>query len=66
MVSGATFYTSATGHDARSEVLLRMAEIVTHYRTPGELRRILERLPWRGLDLALDPSGCQTFVTAVK
>jgi len=66
MAPGATFYTSATGRDARSEVLLRMAEIVTNYRTPGELRRILERLPWRRLDLARDPSGCQTFATAVK
>lgn len=66
MEPGATFYTSATGRDHRTDMLLRMVEIVTHYRTPGGLRAILDRLPWRHLDLALDTTGLQTFVTAIK
>jgi hypothetical protein len=64
--SGATFYTSATARDWRSDALLQMAELVTSYRGPGELERILRRLPWRRLVLAHDHSGLQTFVTAVK
>jgi SAM-dependent methyltransferase len=63
---GATFYTSATARDWRSDVLLQMAELVTIYRDQGELERILRGLPWRRLMLTHDPSGLQTFVTAVK
>jgi SAM-dependent methyltransferase len=63
---GATFYTSATARDWRSEVFLQMAELVTIYRDHGELERILRGLPWRRLVLSRDPSGLQTFVTAVK
>jgi SAM-dependent methyltransferase len=63
---GATFYTSATARDWRSEVLLQMAELVTNYRGQGELERVLRGLPWRRLTLSHDSSGLQTFVTAVK
>jgi SAM-dependent methyltransferase len=63
---GATFYTSATARDARSDVLLRMAELVTTYRGPDELEWILRTLPWSRLDVTRDPSGLQTFVAAVK
>ena len=35
MEPGATFYTSATARDGRSDALLQMAEIVTAYRTPS-------------------------------
>lgn len=66
LLPGGTFYTSATARDARAEVLLRMAEIVTNYRTPVALRRILECVPWSHLHLDRDPSGLQTFVTAIK
>ena len=66
MKPGATFYTSATACDPRAEVLLRIAEIVTTYRTAGPLRRILGSLPWRHLDIVNDPGGLQTFVTATK
>jgi hypothetical protein len=66
MESGATFYTSATARDNRSDILLRMAELLTHYREPGELEPILRSQPWRRLVLARDPTGLQTFVTAIK
>jgi hypothetical protein len=64
--SGATFYTSATARDWRSDVFLRIAELVTIYRDQSELERILRGFPWRRLVLSRDPSGLQTFVTAVK
>lgn len=63
---GATFYTSATFRDSRSDSFLQMAELVTTYRGPGELERILRTLPWNRLTLARDPSGLQTFAVAVK
>lgn len=66
MESGATFYTSATAKDRRSDVLLRMAELVTIYRGPEELEQILRRWPWRRLVLRRDATGLQTFVAAVK
>ena len=66
MEPGATFYTSATGRDGRSEALLQMAELVTIYRGPGELERMLSTRPWTRVVLEHDPTGFQTFVTAVK
>jgi hypothetical protein len=66
MESGATFYTSATARDDRSDILLRMAELTTNYREPGEVESILRSLPWKRLVLARDPTGLQTFVTAIK
>jgi cyclopropane fatty-acyl-phospholipid synthase-like methyltransferase len=66
MEPGATFYTSATVRDGRSDALLQMAEIVTASRTPAQLERILRHIPWRRLDVTRDPSGLQTFVTAVR
>ena len=33
---------------------------------PGELESILRSLPWKRLVLARDPTGLQTFVTAIK
>lgn len=63
---GGTFYTSASARDWRSDVFLRMAELVAIYRDQGELERILRVLPWKRLVLSQDPSGLQTFVTAVK
>lgn len=66
MESGATFFTSATARDNRSDILLRMAELLTNYREPGELEPILRSLPWKRLVLGRDPTGLQTFVTAIK
>jgi hypothetical protein len=66
MEPGATFYTSATVRDGRSDALLQLAEIVTAYRTPTQLERILRHIPWRRLDVTGDPTGLQTFVTAVR
>jgi hypothetical protein len=63
---GGTFYTSATGLDRRSEMLLRIAELKTNYRTLEEVSAILHELPWKRLSLARDATGLQTFVTAVK
>jgi hypothetical protein len=66
MEPGGTFYTSATARDQRSDTLLRMAELVTRYRRPDEVTRILWRLPWSRLGLTRDSTGLQTFVTAIK
>jgi hypothetical protein len=66
MEQGGTFYTSATARDPQSDVLLRMAEVVTQYRRAGEVERMLRRLPWTRLSLTPDTTGLQTFITAVK
>lgn len=63
---GGVFYTSATAKDPRSEVLLRMVELTTHYRGVNALRRTLSTLPWTGVEFNEDGSGLQTFVTAIK
>jgi hypothetical protein len=60
------FYTSATAVEPRSESLLRAFELQTHYRTAGELRALLELIPWRSLEITRDPTGLQTFVVAEK
>ena len=63
---GGTFFTTATARDRRSDALLRMAEIVTRYRSAEDLERILRRHPWSRLALTVDPTGLQTFVKATK
>lgn len=64
--SGGIFCTSATARDARSDALLRIGELVTHYRQGNEVESLLRRLPWTQLELTVDPTGLQTFVTATK
>jgi hypothetical protein len=64
--SGGTFCTSATARDERSEALLRIGELVTHYRRADDVERLLRQLPWRRLELTTDCTGLQTFVTATK
>jgi len=39
---------------------------LTNYRESGELEPILRSQPWQRLLLARDPTGLQTFVTAIK
>lgn len=63
---GGVFYTSASARDAGSDFLLRMAELFTRYRTPEQLGRILRQLPWNGLDMTVDSTGLQTYVTATR
>jgi SAM-dependent methyltransferase len=63
---GGTFYTSASAQDRRSDALLRMVELLPYYRTAGQLENILRPFAWRRLELERDPTGLQTFVTAVK
>jgi hypothetical protein len=63
---GGTFYTSASARDPRSDVLLRMVELLPHYRTANQLEEILRGFTWRAMDLAVDETGLQTFVVAVK
>jgi hypothetical protein len=63
---GGTFFTSATARDPGSDILLRMAEVVTQYRRAGEVERVLRRLPWSRLVLNPDTTGLQTFITAVR
>ena len=64
--SGGMFCTSATARDARSDALLRIGELVTHYRHVSEVESLLRRLPWTQLELTVDPTGLQTFVIATK
>ena len=64
--SGGTFCTSATARDECSEALLRIGELVTHYRRADEVERLLRQVPWRTLELTVDRTGLQTFVTATK
>jgi hypothetical protein len=66
LVQGGTFYTSATACDRRSDALLRMAEIVAHYRSARALEGILRQLPWSRLAVTVDDTRLQTFVTATK
>lgn len=63
LAPGGTFFTSATAEDRRSEPLLRMIELRTHYRTAAQLRSILARLPWRSVEIEVDPTGLQAFAT---
>jgi SAM-dependent methyltransferase len=63
---GGTFYTSASARDPRSDVLLRMVELLPHYRTADQLATILRGFKWRALGLEVDETGLQTFVVAVK
>lgn len=63
---GGIFYTSATDKDRRSDTLLRLAEIVTHYRTAADLERALGQLPWSRVRIERDTTGLQAFATTVK
>ena len=63
---GGTFYTSASARDPQSDVLLRMVELLPHYRTANQLEQILRGFKWRALVLEVDETGLQTFVNAVK
>ena len=63
---GGTFCTSATARDERSETLLRLGELVTQYRRADEVENLLRQVPWKRLELRVDHSGLQTFVTATK
>jgi SAM-dependent methyltransferase len=63
---GGTFYTSASAKDRRSDALLRMVELLPHYRTANQLGQILRGFKWRALHLEVDETGLQTFVVAVK
>lgn len=63
---GGVFYTSATAKDPKSDVLLQMIELKTHYRGVDALRSILRTCPWTRFELTEDGSRLQTFVIAVK
>ena len=63
---GGTFYTSATAPEPLSALLLRAIDLPTTYRTREQLGETLERFPWRRVQYAVDPTGLQTFATAVK
>ena len=63
---GGVFFTSATARDSSSDLLLRMVELVTQYRSADEVQRLLQCLPWREVRLTRERSGLQTFVMATK
>ena len=60
------FYTSATDFQPRSAAMLDAFELRTHYRDSTQLRDLLGSLPWRSLEITVDPTGLQTFVVARK
>jgi hypothetical protein len=64
--TGGVFFTSATARDPSSDLLLKMVELITQYRSADEVQRILQRLPWREVRLTRERSGLQTFVVATK
>jgi hypothetical protein len=66
LAPGGTFYTSATREEKSSELLMRLFELITRYRTTGDLEKILRRQPWSRLTLVQDDTGLQTFAVAVK
>jgi SAM-dependent methyltransferase len=63
---GGTFYTSGSARDPRSDALMQMVELLPYYRSATQLEAILRRIPWRRMDIDVDATGLQTFVTAVK
>lgn len=66
LAPGGIFFTSGTARDPRSDMLLRVVELVTQYRSADELAQLLQRLPWRQVKLTRDRTGLQTLVTAVN
>ena len=66
LVPGGTFYTSASDRDQRSDILMRMAELIPHYRSARDVERIFQRLGWSRVEICRDPTGLQSFVVAVK
>ena len=63
---GGVFFTSATASDPLSALLLRIIDLETRYRPKPHLEAVLGVVPWRSVDYVLDPTGLQTFATAVK
>jgi SAM-dependent methyltransferase len=66
LAPGGTFYTSATREEKRGEFIMRLFELITRYRTTGDLEKILRQQPWSRLTLVQDDTGLQTFAVAVK
>ena len=66
LAPGGAFFTSATRREKTSDWLMRAFELITRYRTPGELEGILSQSPWTRLKLVQHETGLQTFVTAIK
>jgi len=66
LVPGGTFYTSASDRDWRSDMLMHMAELIPHYRSAGDVERILAHAGWSRFEVTRDPTGLQSFVVAVK
>jgi len=63
---GGLFFTSATAFERRSDFLMKAFEMEAHYRDREDIESILRSLPWKKIELEVDPSGLQTFVRAVK
>jgi len=63
---GGTFYTSASAPDRISGGLLGAIKLRARYRSQSEIAALVGALPWQSATYAVDPTGLQTFVTAVK
>lgn len=63
---GGTLYTSATASEPLSALLLRIIDLETHYRPQPHLESLLNQLPWRSVKYVVDPTGLQTFATAIR
>lgn len=64
--AGGTFYTSASAADPIATRLLDVINLRARYRSQAEIGSIIGRLPWQHVTYVVDPTGLQTFVTAVK
>ncbi|MGB2715935.1 MAG: class I SAM-dependent methyltransferase [Vicinamibacterales bacterium] len=63
---GGTFYTSASATDPLATRLLDAIDLRARYRSQLEIGSIIGRRPWQHVTYVVDPTGLQTFVTAVK
>ena len=63
---GGTFYTSASASDPVSARLLGVINLQARYRSQSAIAALIESLPWHSVTYVADPTGLQTFVTAIK
>jgi SAM-dependent methyltransferase len=66
LVPGGIFFTSLTRKERSSEFLMKAFELITRYRSIGELEGILEQFSWNRLKIWPHETGLQMFVMAVR
>jgi SAM-dependent methyltransferase/uncharacterized membrane protein YhaH (DUF805 family) len=66
LVPGGVFFTSLTRKERSSEFLMKAFELVTRYRSIGELEGILDQFAWNRVKIWPHETGLQIFVTAER